>query len=852
MKVPFRPFLQVLFATGTLTISACGLLKGSKDSTTPPPTAEVIPESVKMEHDSINGYQPAREKSFDLIHTDLSLRFDLTNQWVLGRATLKVKPHFYASNQLELDARGFKINSVELIDGDHSKPIKYTYDDSIIHLTFDQVYTRKDTVRLVVDYVAHPGQNYGNIKSSKSEAGFVFVNPEGKPGKPIEFWTQGETETNRCWFPTIDAPNQKSTHTINLTVPKSWVTLSNGELDYSMSNGDGTKTDTWRQTKPISPYLFMVAGGQFKVVHDHWKDLDVDYYLEEKYAPYAKQIFGKTPQMIDFFSQRLGVEYPWQKYSQIVLRDFFGGAMENVSAVTFGDFANLTPKELLDNDVEATISHELFHHWFGDLVTCESWANLPLNESFATYGEYLWDEFESGRDIAENVTLGNKSAYFREAQLKSVSPIRFYYDDPDDMFDSHTYARGGVVLNMLRNEIGDDAFFESLKQYLTRYAYKSAEIHNLRLICEEVTGRDLNWFFNQWFLQPGHPVINVKSTVEAGKVTLNFTQTNDTLHRLAYRLPLSVEIITSNGKETISTPIRYGSQSFSISYSGTLKAINIDPGKTLLVQWNLGDAFKAYQSALLENCSRTMDLAEAMNLSQSGTPEYTLATASRLISNPNPLIRERMVRLMNRKPTLSETEIGLLLAAARDSKSSVRNAALTVLHAKAKDRLDLLSTFKGDSSYLVQRTALGFLAEDDSAAFMKEAPTAVKDVEFATTVATGYSKLLPKGNFSTFESLYRSPEMAEIQGRLLGPMAMYACRFDTAQVNAFYSFLLKEIKGNEELSAFSLFQPLFIVQRFAAKQGDAYKKQLTDALKAAATEVKDAEKRELLLGITKR
>src|SRR5690606_29186550 len=197
-----------------------------------------------------------------------------------------------------------------------------------------------------------------------------------------------------------------------------------------------------------------------------------------------------------FFSEKLGVEYPWDKYHQIVVRDYVSGAMENTGAVIFGDFVYKNKRELLDANDQSIIAHELFHHWFGDLVTAESWSNLTLNESFANYSQYLWDEHRFGLDEADYQAEGEADGYYQTGQSQGYHDLVWFdYDNKEQMFDGHSYNKGGRILHMLRNYIGDDAFFKALNIYLTQNKFKAAEFHQLRLAFEEVTGEDLNWFF---------------------------------------------------------------------------------------------------------------------------------------------------------------------------------------------------------------------------------------------------------------------------------------------------------------------------------------------------------------------
>ncbi len=285
--------------------------------------------------------------------------------------------------------------------------------------------------------------------------------------------------------------------------------MSNGSLHNSLLNNDGTRTDHWKQDKPHAPYLVMIAIGKFIEIKDYWRDLPVFVYVQEKDKEKAQKLFNKTYKMIDFFSNILDYDYPWDKYSQIVVENFVSGAMENTSATVFSNYFLHFNTEQQRISMESTVAHELAHHWFGDLLTCESWANLPLNESFATYFEYLWIEHEYGRFEADNHLRNDYNSYIFESTYKNENLIRFYNKHRDDMFDGHSYQKGAMILHMLRYTVGDEAFFDALKLYLKRHEYKSVEIHELRLTFEEVTGLDLNWFFNQWFFNKGYPTLDI-------------------------------------------------------------------------------------------------------------------------------------------------------------------------------------------------------------------------------------------------------------------------------------------------------------------------------------------------------
>ncbi|MBA3899620.1 MAG: M1 family metallopeptidase, partial [Bacteroidetes bacterium] len=418
-----------------------------KKAATPKGLAETGQESLpRQSAPETKTYNESRKRIHDLVHTKLEVKFDYEQAYLHGNATLTLTPYFYPTETLELDAKGMDILEVSLINKEKNhKELTYHYNEELLKIELDKTYLRNDTFQVYIKYIAKPDERLEKGSSAiTSDKGLYFINPDGKdPNKPIQIWTQGETESNSVWFPTIDSPNERMSQELYITVPEQYVTLSNGLLVFSMENADSTRTDYWKQDLPHTPYLTMMAIGDYAIVKDKWRSLDVNYYIEKEFEPYARDIFGNTPEMLEFYSKLLGVNYPWDKYHQVIVRDYVSGAMENTGAVIYGEFMNKTSRELLDGDNESIIAHELFHHWFGDLVTCESWANLPLNEAFATYGEYLWIEYKYGRDAADSHLQGNLNQYLSEAKSKQVDMIRFDYEDKEDMFDSHSYAKGG-------------------------------------------------------------------------------------------------------------------------------------------------------------------------------------------------------------------------------------------------------------------------------------------------------------------------------------------------------------------------------------------------------------------------
>jgi len=483
-------------------------------------------------------YQSEKEKIHDLVHTKLKVDFNFGNKTLNGEAWISAKPHFYSTNFITLDAKAMLIHQVSM----NSIPLKYTYDDGLkLIIDLPKTYKRNEEFTIYIKYTAQPEKVYQKGSAAITSAkGLYFINADGsEKNKPTQIWTQGETEASSCWFPTIDAPNQKTSQEIFITVPDKFVTLSNGELISQTKKGNN-RTDYWKFDQKHAPYLFFMGIGEYEIIKDSYKNIPVNYYVEKEFAPYAKDIFGLTPEMMGFFSDKLGVEYPWNKYSQIVGRDYVSGAMENTTAVMHAEQAYQKPGQLIDENIqENTIAHELFHHWFGDLVTAESWSNLTLNESFANYSEYLWREYKYGKVNAEMHFYENIDAYLK-GQNQDKNLVRYTYEDKEDMFDLVSYNKGGAILHMLRTYLGDEAFFLGLKQYLETYKYQAAEVHQLRLIFENLTGKDLNWFFNQWYFGSGHPNIEISYDYNTLRktVTVNINQ----LQTDAFKFPFAIDI----------------------------------------------------------------------------------------------------------------------------------------------------------------------------------------------------------------------------------------------------------------------------------------------------------------------
>ena len=548
-------------------------------------------QSQKIATDSAwkKAYRESYTKINDLIHTKLEVKFDYPKAWMYGKASITLQPHFYSTDSLTLDAKGMQINEVSIVKGLIKSALKYTYDGFQLFIKLDKMYKGGEKYTLYIDYTSKPNELKVEGSAAITDAkGLYFINPTGEDkDKPVQIWTQGETESNSVWMPTIDKPNQKSTEEIYMTVPAKYVTLSNGKLISQKKNTDDTRTDYWKMDLPHAPYLFFMGVGDFAIIKDSYKGKEVNYYVEKKEAPYAKGVFGNTPEMIQFFSTKLGVEYPWAKYSQMVGRDYISGAMENTTATLHQESAYQNSRQLTDGNAwEETIAHELFHQWFGDLVTAESWSNLTLNESFANYSEYLWDEFKYGKDAADEHNLENMMGYLQSGS-ENKNLVRFKYADKEEMFDAVSYNKGGRILHMLRNYVGDEAFFKSLNNYLTTNKFKTGEAHQLRLAFEEITGKDLNWFWNQWYYGSGQPKVEIKYYFheEDKKVSVYIKQIQP--EDKVFKLPIAIDVYTGSAKKRYNVWMNNRLDSFAFSSNIKPDLVNVDADKVLL--WDKKD-----------------------------------------------------------------------------------------------------------------------------------------------------------------------------------------------------------------------------------------------------------------------
>jgi aminopeptidase N len=540
----------------------------------------------------------ARSRDYDLDHSRIALRFDVTERKVIGDVTHSVSILRNGTDKLSFDSVGLQIQSVTL----NKAKAKFDTTDSKLNVALPKAAKPGDKFEIEIKYEGKPSK------------GIYFILPDKDyPNRPTQIWSQGESEDTRYYLPTYDYPNDRLTTETILTVPANWLTISNGKLVNVSEAKDGQKVWTWRESQPSSTYLFTVVAGELSEVKDTWRDVPVTYYAPKDRGDRLTPNYNRTPAMIDLFSRKLGVDYPWEKYSQAMVDDFVAGGMENSSATTNTSSSLRSPQlvaEYLEGE-DALISHELGHQWFGDLVTCKDWGNIWLNEGFATYMEMAWAEAHFGKDQADYERWEAMRQWFANTSLFSKPIVRHDFDDSSE-FDGNAYGKGSLVLYMLRRKLGDDAFYAGLKHYLEVNRGKNVVSADLAKAIEEATHTNVDEFFDQWLYGAGAPEFSLSYLYDPEKgVSLSVKQTQKREGRVGlFRVPVEVEITNAKGSRLYPIVIAKESETFTFPSDTTPKMVLFDKGNQILkkVVFAKDKTEWLYQ---LKNASEVADRADA-------------------------------------------------------------------------------------------------------------------------------------------------------------------------------------------------------------------------------------------------
>jgi aminopeptidase N len=640
----------------------------------------------------------APSKDYDLSHSKVVLRFDLEQKKVIGEVTHTVSPVREGVDKIAFNSVGLQIESVKI----NRSEAKFSTTDS----------------KLIVDLpkAGKIGEKYDiEIKyEGKPTKGLYFILPDKDyPNRPKQVWTQGESEDTRYYLPTYDYPNDRLTTETVVTVPADWLTVANGKLISTTDDGNGMKTWTWRESVPSSTYLFTVVAGEFVEVKDHWRNMPVTYYAPKDRGDRLAPNYSRTPQMIDLFSRTLGVEYPWEKYAQSMVDDFVAGGMENSSATTNTASSLRNPKLVPEypTDEDGLISHELGHQWFGDLVTTKDWANIWLNEGFATFMETVWTEAHYGKDEADYERWRAARTWFQQRNLFAEPIVRYDFNDTSE-FNGNAYDKGGWVLYMLRHQLGEQAFYAGLKHYLEVNRGKNVVTADLIKAIEEATHTDVDQFFHQWVYGAGAPKLEVSYAYDATKkqIAMTVKQTQKVEGQVdLFHLPVEVEITSGTGVQLHPIVVSKAEETFAFPSESAPQMVLFDKGNQILKSME----FKKDKKELLyqlKNATEVADRADAaVELGKlKSDDEAAAALGQALRGDKSPGVQQTAAEALGEMNSPAAAK--QLLSALDEAKEPEVRAAIVQALGTFKDSPELAakleSIAKDDPSYRARAAAL--------------------------------------------------------------------------------------------------------------------------------------------------
>jgi aminopeptidase N len=671
-------------------------------------------------------YIPSHD--YDQRNIKLDLRFDWDQEEAIGTATITLAPMVKDLRRVDFDAAYMSISGAALASG---APLRFENDvtKEKLSVLLDRAYQPSEEITVVISY--HTNQPPPEKRAGFGGGGLNFIKPRtDDPTRPRQIWSQGEAESNHLWFPCFDHPNDFATSEIVATVEKPLSVVSNGKLVEEKDNGDGTRTFDWKIDEPHATYLTSIIVGEFAAVAADYDGIPIITNVYQKEIEEGKVTAARLPEMVKFFSEKTGVKYPYAKYAQTTVRDF-GGGMENISATTQTDNMIHDARTELDSNTDGLQSHELAHQWFGDYLTCRTWSDIWLNESFATYFQAMWDEHHLGHDDFLYLDVkANQEAYYQAWAHGQRRPIvTKNYANPDAVFDTYAYPRGGAVLHMLRTYLGEDNWWRAINHYLTTYAHQPVETAQFRIAIEETTGQPLDWFFDQWLYKMGHPVFRVSQDYDAAKKTLVIKVRQEQLLDLEsqypqvvlFQTPVDIEIGTASGNRIERVQIdAKQEQSFRFSVDSEPLLVNFDYGGTLIKEL----LFDKTTGQLVYQLAHDQDvLGRIWALQQLRARRSDLKTAA---DDRQAIIKGLSEALANDQFWGTRLEAAsslsglreareVLLAATKDPEARVRAQAVNSLAAMKDPSLaDVYQQLLNDRSYAVIRAAANALGQTRS------------------------------------------------------------------------------------------------------------------------------------------
>ena len=652
-----------------------------------------------------------RSHDYDVQHYRIEVGFDWAAKSVSGTTTLTLRPFRSDLKEVEVDAGQMKISAVKLAAG---AALKYRYDDGEhLFVTLDKAYPAGADLSIAITYTATP------------QRGLTFITPTPEDSsRPNQIWSQGESQDNHYWFPCYDYPNDKATTELIAHVEDGYQVISNGVLVSSQPDAQAkTRAWHWRMDKPYASYLVSIIVGKFTELKDAFKGIPVTSYVYGDQVENARVSFGKLAKMVAYFSGRIGVDFPYPKYAQTTVRDF-GGGMENITATTLTDTAVHDKRAHLDVSSDGLIAHELAHSWFGDLLTCRDWGEIWLNESFATFMESTWTEHDLGQADYLYEIRANQQAYYQTWAQGNRRPIVTHrYANPDAVFDVYAYPRGGAVIHMLRFVLGEERFWRAINHYVKEHAYQNVETQQLLVAIEEATGQNLQWFFDEWLYQIGHPEFEVASTYDEAaktvKLTVKQTQKADEARPWFrspefFTMPVDIAITTASGEHVHRVWIDGREKEFTFNADSKPLIVNFDRGNYLIkqVKFNRSDEELAYQ--LLHDADVMGRVGAAVELKSHNTPAAIAALGKAAAADSFWGTRVEATQAL--AELKSEAARPALIEAVKDKDSRVRRVAIRGLGQYKDAKLaDLfIGIINSDQSYFAVAEAARALGESGS------------------------------------------------------------------------------------------------------------------------------------------
>jgi aminopeptidase N len=637
----------------------------------------------------------APDRVVDIQHLALVIAVDPAARTVAGTVTLRTRVIAADTRAVVLDAVELQIERVTA----QGAEVTFAHDGKKLRIELARPLAANAELVLAITYRGAPRR------------GLYFIAPdEGYPDKPTQVWSQGQDEDSRYWFPCFDAPHEKATSEVTVTVPAALFAVSNGTLVSDRTDGD-RRTLHWRLDVPHSCYLVTLAVGDFATIETRWRDVPVVYYVERGREAACERTLARTPEMLELFSRKFGVTYPYPRYAQVFVADFIFGGMENTSATTLTDTVLLDERAAIDYDVDALVAHELAHQWFGDLVTCRDWGEGWLNEGFATYSEYLWREHHEGRDAADLELDEWAEMYFGEDSGRYRRTIATkHFEEPIDIFDHHLYEKGGRVLHMLRDVLGTAAFDGALAYYLDKHRLGVVESRDLARAVEESTGRNLDWFFSQWVIDgAGHPELEVAIRWEDGLATVTVEQKQKVEGKTPlFRLPTRVRFRIAGEDHDVPLEVTEAKHVFHLKLAGEPSQAIFDPGRIVLASLKVEKPEPIWIAELADATLAIDRSTAALALSRRGGPAAERALGDALTRDPYWAVRGSAALALGalRTPAARDRLIKALAVEVHPRTRRVIARALgDFVHDAAAGAALAAVVERGDASYFVEAEA---------------------------------------------------------------------------------------------------------------------------------------------------